>query len=128
MTAKRPPRGLAFHTASIRNALLTRLPDSISFGTLRARHVKQPIEITELTLASAHLSLQGARCGERARALAASKRSAVRVEGVRGEGRPWGLRGEGREGEGREGRGERERWRDGEGGDQGARGEGEGKR
>jgi predicted MPP superfamily phosphohydrolase len=54
MTAKRPPRGLAFHTASIRNALLTRLPDSISFGSLRARHVKQPIEITELTLASAH--------------------------------------------------------------------------
>jgi len=54
MTAKRPPRGLAYHTASIRNALLTRLPDSISFGSLRARHVKQPIEITELTLASAH--------------------------------------------------------------------------
>jgi len=54
MTEKRPPRGLAYHTASIRNALLTRLPDSISFGSLRARHVKQPIEITELTLASAH--------------------------------------------------------------------------
>ncbi|MDI9402401.1 MAG: metallophosphoesterase [Limnohabitans sp.] len=54
MSPKRPPRGLAYRTASLRNALLTRLPDSISFGSLRARHIKQPIRIEEMRLTSAH--------------------------------------------------------------------------
>lgn len=54
MSDARPPRGLAYHTASMRNAFLTRLPDALTGGRLKARHVAQPIEIAELAIHSAH--------------------------------------------------------------------------
>lgn len=54
MTTPRPPRGLAYHTASVRNAFLTKLPDALSGGWLKARHVAQPLHIAEVTIESAH--------------------------------------------------------------------------
>jgi len=48
----RPPRKLSYHTASVRQAFLTRLPDALTGGALRARHVAQPIEIAEMCFAS----------------------------------------------------------------------------
>ena len=52
MSDPRPPRKLSYHAAGVRAAFLTRLPDALTGGTLRARHVAQPIEITEATFAS----------------------------------------------------------------------------
>jgi predicted MPP superfamily phosphohydrolase len=57
MSDATPPkhrRKLAYHTATVRHAFLTRLPDALLRGSLRARHVTQPIEIAEHTFASAH--------------------------------------------------------------------------
>jgi hypothetical protein len=54
MTDARPPRGVAYHTASVRNAFLTRLPDALTGGRLKARHIAQPIEIAEIAIHSAH--------------------------------------------------------------------------
>jgi predicted MPP superfamily phosphohydrolase len=48
----RPPRGLGFRTASARNLALTVLPDRLSGGRLRARHLAQPIELASLALSS----------------------------------------------------------------------------
>lgn len=48
----RPPRPIGFRTASARNLMLTVLPDKLLGGRLRARHLRQPIEVTELELAS----------------------------------------------------------------------------
>ena len=48
----RPPRGFGFRTASARNLALTVLPDRLSGGLLRARHLAQPIELSTLSLAS----------------------------------------------------------------------------
>ena len=52
MSEPRPPRKLSYHTASVRQAFLTRLPDALTGGALRARHVAQPIEIAEMCFAS----------------------------------------------------------------------------
>lgn len=54
MTSPKPRRKLGFHTASMRQALLTRLPDALMGGALRKRHVSQRIEIAEHTFASAN--------------------------------------------------------------------------
>ena len=57
MSDATPPkhrRKLAYHTATVRHAFLTRLPDALLRGSLRARHVTQPIEIAEHAFASAH--------------------------------------------------------------------------
>ena len=51
---KRPKRKIAYHTATVRNAFLTKLPDAIMGGVLKRRHVAQPIEIAEHAFASAH--------------------------------------------------------------------------
>ncbi len=53
MTTTRPKRKLAYHTATVRNAILTRLPDALMGGALKARHVAQRIEIAERCYASA---------------------------------------------------------------------------
>ncbi|MFN9076905.1 MAG: metallophosphoesterase, partial [bacterium] len=47
-------RSLSYHTANVRNAIVTKLPDVLLGGRLRARHVAQPIELNEYTLASAN--------------------------------------------------------------------------
>lgn len=52
--AKRRRRKLAYHTATVRNAVLTKLPDALMGGRLKARHVAQPIELKELCFASAN--------------------------------------------------------------------------
>jgi uncharacterized protein len=52
MTSPRPRRKFGFHTASMRQAFLTRLPDALMGGALRKRHVAQRIEIAEHTFAS----------------------------------------------------------------------------
>ena len=54
MTPARPPRSLGFHAANIRSSFLTKLPDAMLGGRLKARHVAQQIVITELALSSAH--------------------------------------------------------------------------
>ncbi len=54
MTQPKPRRTLAYHTATVRNAILTRLPDALMGGALKARHVAQRIEIQERTFTSAH--------------------------------------------------------------------------
>lgn len=54
MSDAQPRRTLRYHSATIRNALLTKLPDAILGGRLKARHVAQPIRIEDITLASAH--------------------------------------------------------------------------
>lgn len=46
-------RTLGYHTATVRHAFLTRLPDALLRGALKARHVAQPIEIREYSFASA---------------------------------------------------------------------------
>ncbi|MGA1223472.1 MAG: metallophosphoesterase [Phycisphaerales bacterium] len=46
------PRRLGYHTASLRHAFLTRLPDALLRGSLKARHVRQRIEIAEHCFAS----------------------------------------------------------------------------
>ena len=53
MSDARPPRSLGYHTATVRNMLLTKLPDSLVGGRLKSRHVAQAIRIEELTLESA---------------------------------------------------------------------------
>ena len=45
-------RSLGYHTANVRNAIITRLPDALLGGRLRALHVAQPIELNEYTLSS----------------------------------------------------------------------------
>ena len=47
-------RSLSYHTANVRNAIVTKLPDALLGGRLRARHVAQPIELNEYALWSAH--------------------------------------------------------------------------
>ena len=47
-------RSLSYHTANVRNAIVTKLPDALIGGRLRARHVAQPIELNEYALWSAH--------------------------------------------------------------------------
>jgi len=47
-------RSLGYRTASVRNAIVTKFPDALLGGRLRARHIVQPIEIAERTLASAN--------------------------------------------------------------------------
>jgi len=47
-------RSLSYHTANVRNAIVTKLPDVLLGGRLRARHVAQPIELNEYALSSAH--------------------------------------------------------------------------
>ena len=54
MTQPKPRRKLAYHTATVRNAILTRLPDALMGGALKARHVAQRIEIQERTFTSAN--------------------------------------------------------------------------
>lgn len=45
-------RSLSYHTANVRNAIVTKLPDVLLGGRLRARHVAQPIELNEYALSS----------------------------------------------------------------------------
>ena len=52
--APKPRRSLSYHTATVRNAIVTKLPDLLLGGRLRARHVAQPIELNEYTLSSAN--------------------------------------------------------------------------
>lgn len=47
-------RSLGYHTANVRNAIITRFPDVLLGGRLRARHVAQRIELAEYDLASAN--------------------------------------------------------------------------
>ncbi|MFZ4750791.1 MAG: metallophosphoesterase [Phycisphaerales bacterium] len=54
MTGPKRRRTIGYHTATVRNAFLTKLPDAIMGGLLKARHVKQPIELQEHCFASAH--------------------------------------------------------------------------
>ncbi len=54
MTSTRPPRSLRFRAANVRNAILTKLPDALSLGRIKARHVAQPIVIEEVVTASAN--------------------------------------------------------------------------
>ena len=57
MSDAKPPkrkRKIAYHTATVRNAFLTKLPDAIMGGVLKRRHVAQPIEIAEHAFASAN--------------------------------------------------------------------------
>ncbi len=54
MTDTRPKRSLKFRAADIRNTILTKLPDSMLGGRLKARHNAQPIELKEFSFTSAH--------------------------------------------------------------------------
>ena len=57
MSETKPPkrkRTLSYRTATVRHTFLTRLPDALSVGVLKRRHVTQPIEIAEHAFASAH--------------------------------------------------------------------------
>ena len=54
MTGPKRRRTLGYHTATVRNAFLTRLPDALVGGLLKARHVRQPIALQEHCFASAH--------------------------------------------------------------------------
>ena len=49
MTGPKRRRTLGYHTATVRNAFLTRLPDALVGGLLKARHVRQPIALQELS-------------------------------------------------------------------------------
>ncbi|MFM7135257.1 MAG: metallophosphoesterase [Planctomycetota bacterium] len=56
MSEAKPPkraRSAKFHQANVRNMFLTVLPDRISAGFLKARHVRQPFHIAEHTFRSA---------------------------------------------------------------------------
>jgi uncharacterized protein len=53
-SAPKRRRSLSYHTANVRNAIVTKLPDALLGGRLRARHVAQPIELNEYALSSAH--------------------------------------------------------------------------
>ena len=57
MSDAKPPkrtRKIAYHTATVRNTILTRLPDALMGGVLKRLHVKQPIEIAEHRFESAN--------------------------------------------------------------------------
>ena len=57
MSEAKPPkrtRKIAYHTATVRNTILTRLPDALMGGVLKRLHVTQPIEIAEHAFASAN--------------------------------------------------------------------------
>jgi len=57
MSEAKPPkrkRKIAYHTATVRNTILTKLPDALMGGVLKRLHVKQPIEIAEHAFASAN--------------------------------------------------------------------------
>jgi uncharacterized protein len=57
MSDAKPPkrtRKIAYHTATVRNTILTRLPDALMGGVLKRLHVNQPIEIAEHRFESAN--------------------------------------------------------------------------